>query len=125
MGDCRPSLPFARLVHLDVRETLGAVTRDIRGVVIDLRTRHRTAARHAQRGDAALRILRGTGKHLEVAAGDEVRHVDEFERVAQVGLVGAEASHRLRETHARKRLGEFDADAVLEEVTRQRLHRSP
>ena len=124
-GRLQAVLALRRLVDLDVREALRAVARDERGVVVDLRTRHRAAARHAQRGHAALGIFRGTGEHLEVAAGDEVGHVDELERVAQVGLVGTEAAHGFGVTHARKRIGEIDADAVLEEVTRQRLHASP
>ena len=124
-GRLQAVLALRRLVDLDVRETLRAVTRDERGVVVDLRTRHRAAARHAQRRHAALRIFRGTGEHLEVAAGDEIRHVDELERVAQVGLVGTETAHGFRIAHARKRIGELDADAILEEVARQLLHESP
>ena len=116
-------LALGRLVDLDVRETLGAVTRHERGVIVDLRTRHRAAARHAQRRHAALRILRGPREHLEVAARDEIGDVHEFERVAQVRLVGAETAHGFCVTHARERIGQIDPDAVLEEVTRERLHR--
>ena len=95
-GRLQAFLALRRLVDLDVRETLRTVTRDIGGVVVDLRAWHGAAAGHAQRGHAAFGIFRRAGEHFEVAAGDEVRHVDQLERVAQVGLVGTVSGAWLR-----------------------------
>ena len=110
------------LVDLEIGETAGAVARHVRGVLIDLRARQRAAAGHAQRRHPALRILGGTCKHLEIATGDQVGHIDELERDAQVRLVGAEAAHRLVIAHARKRIGQLLLQHLAEQLAHQRFH---
>ncbi len=60
-------------------------------------------------------------EHLELRRGENVREFDEFEAEARVGLVGAEAGHRLRIRHARERHRDVHAARFLENAAQQSL----
>src|SRR6185503_8358780 len=77
------------LVDLDVRETFRAVPADERGVVVDLFARELAAFRELERCDAALRVRRRAREYLELDAAEQIRDLDELERVAKIGLVAA------------------------------------
>ena len=118
--------PFTALrgvVHLDVGEALRAVARDVGRIVVDLLARQLlAAARHAQRGHAAVLVGGRRREHLELAVLDEVRHVHQLERDAQVGLVGGIAAHRLGVGHARERVGQLDPQHLVEQLAHQPFH---
>ena len=93
------------------------------GVFVDLLAAERGAAGNAQRGDAAAVFAGGVGEDLEAAVLDQFGHVNEFERVAQVGLVGTEAAHGLGPCQAREAGVELDVDHFLEDLADHAFHR--
>ncbi len=116
--------PLGSLVDLEVGKTLGAIARHESRVVIYLRARHRAAVGHSQRGHASLRILRGTGKHLEIAVLHQIRDILQLERNAQVRSINAEAAQRLGIGHPRQRIGKLRAQHGLKEMPEQLLHQT-
>ncbi len=109
------------VIDLDVGEAPGAVDADEAGVFVDLAARQAGAAGNAQRGDAAVVAVGDIGEDLEGDIPDRVGDFGEFERDAQVRLVGTETAHRLGVSDARERVGQVDADRILEDVADQLL----
>ena len=110
---------LGHIVDLDVGQTLGAVDADELGVFVDLAAGQAGAAGNAHGGDTAVFAVGDAGEDLEGNVLDGVGDFGEFERDAQIGLVGAEAVHRFGVGHAREGVRQFNVDRVLEDVTDQ------
>ncbi len=105
----------AGLVDLDVGQALAAVLGRVRGVLVDLLARQRGAAGDAQRGHAAVGVIGRSAEHRELAVLDQLGHVDQLQRDAQVRLVRTVAAHGLGPGHARELGIELDVDDLLED----------
>ena len=92
---------LAGIVDLDVGEPAGAIDADELGVLVNLAAGQAVAAGHAHRCNAAARGG-GAAEHLEGDVLHRVGDVGELQGDAQVGLVRAVATHRLRIGHARE-----------------------
>ncbi|RMT94693.1 hypothetical protein ALP39_04863 [Pseudomonas marginalis pv. marginalis] len=103
------------LVDLDVRQALGTVDADELGVVVDLLARHARAARYAQGGDAAFRVVGRAAEDFEINFFQLVGNVHQFQRVTQVWLVGTVAAHGFFESHVRE-FAEFQVQHFLEQL---------
>ena len=57
-------------------------------------------------------LLADAGEHLEGDILDRVGDFGEFQRHAQVRLVGTEAAHGFGVGHAREGIGQIDVDAL-------------
>ena len=114
--------PFGRVVDLDIRQPLGAKQADMNRVLVDLAAREFAALRHAQGRHTPSRIAGRTGKDLELATLDQVGDVDQFERIAQVRLVGSKAAYRLGVGQARDRIGQIHVQHRPEQRPDHRFH---
>ncbi len=111
----------ARGRHLGPRQPLGAVGLRRRFEVVDLLAALPRPPGHAQSLDRPA-PGRGLREHPEFGGGHHVGHRDQVQLEAAVRLVGAVGVHGLAVGQPRKRRGEFDADALAEEMAHEPLH---
>ncbi|RMQ30068.1 hypothetical protein ALQ08_05043 [Pseudomonas syringae pv. delphinii] len=112
--------PLRALVDLDVGQTFGAVDADELGVIVDLAACHAGSARYTQCGNTPFRIVGRTAEHLEFHSVELIGDVYQFQRVAQVRLVGTVATHGLFEGHVRE-ITELQVQNFLEQLANHLL----
>ncbi len=116
---------FAGVIHLDVGQTLGAVNLDKLGIGVDFAARQGffagPAAGYAQRGDAAARAGRAA-EYLEADVSYRIGDIHQFQRDAQVGLVGTITLHCFGMRHAREGVGQVDIQRSLEHAANHCFH---
>ncbi|KPY82236.1 Uncharacterized protein ALO44_05673 [Pseudomonas syringae pv. tagetis] len=112
--------PLRTLIDLDVGQAFGTVDTDELGVVVDLAARHAGSARYTQCGNAPLGIVGRAAEHFEFHASELIGNVHQFQRIAQVWLVGAVATHGLFEGHVRE-VTELQVQNFLEQLANHLL----
>ena len=98
-GRLQPVAPGGHVVDFYPRQPARAVNLDEFGVAVNFAAADGRAARHAQRHDAPAGGVGGAAEDFEVHVAHGVGEFGEFHLHAQVGLVGAEAVHRLGVGH--------------------------
>ena len=79
------------------------------------------AARYADCRHAAFGVVSRAGEHFKLDVFDQVGHVHQLQRVTQVRLVGAKATHRFGEGHDRE-IAQIHALHIQPQLARQFLH---
>ena len=122
MGDWQPVPSLGEVVHLDVGEPLRAEGPDEPGVIVDPPNGAARPRRRLERGHPGAGVPGRPREHLELRVRDEIAHLHELQRIAQIGPVGAETRHRLLAGHAGEGVRQRDAEHALEHAAHQRFH---
>ena len=112
---------YALLRVLNPRQSLCAVALHIGDETVQLTARDIRIALDVDDLHAAARLHDGV-EHLEVRAADIVRNVLQLHAEAQIGLVRAEAIHRLIPRHALEGRLDLRADALFKQLFDHPLH---
>ena len=110
------------IIDLDIGQALGPVDADKLGVGVNLAAREGCPTGDAQGGDTSGCAGGDTGENLERNILHHIGHFGQFERHAQVRLVGAVAVHGFGVGKAREGVGQIDVDGFLEHMADQVFH---
>src|SRR3989441_860991 len=102
------------VVELDPGEALRAVDADEFRIRVDLAARELAALRDEQSCHAMAHGVGRAREHFEIHGLHRFGELGELEGHAQVGLVRAVFAHGVRVAHDRKRIGQGDAEHLLE-----------